>query len=83
MKKKSDFRQIKKNNKEEKNKVIILSGFSDEQLHNFIDNYKKTKLPKAIFATVTETSKEFKIKNLLRELKKEKRMMKNFRNKST
>ena len=57
--------------------------FSDEQLHNFIDNYKKTKLPKAIFATVTETSKEFKIKNLLRELKKEKRMMKNFRNKST
>ncbi len=83
MKKKSDFRQIKKNNKEEKNKVIILSGFSDEQLHNFIDNYKKTKLPKAIFATVTETSKEFKIKNLLRELKKEKRMMKNFRNKSS
>ena len=83
MKKKSDFREIKKNNKEEKHKVIILSGFSDEQLNNFINIYKKNKLPEATFATVTKTSKEFKIKDLVKELKKEKRMMKNFRSKSS
>ena len=71
MKKKTDFKEIKNSKKEEKNKVIILNGFSDEQLHNFIEMYKLSKLPKAIFAAVTEKSKEFKLKHLLKELKKE------------
>ncbi|MEK6834857.1 MAG: DUF3783 domain-containing protein [Nanoarchaeota archaeon] len=75
MKKKTDFRQIKSNKKEDKVKVVILSGFSDSQLHNLINNYKKNNLPKAIFATVTKTSKEFKIKDLLKELKKEHKFM--------
>lgn len=79
MKKKSDFRKIKSSNKEEKHKAIILSGFSDKQLNKFINNYKKNNLPKAIFATVTKTSKEFKIKDLLKELKKEKRMLKKYK----
>jgi len=46
-------------------------GYSDEQLHNFIEMYKLSKLPKAIFASVTNKSKEFKLKHLLKELKKE------------
>lgn len=75
MKKKTDFRQIKNNKKEDKVKVVILSGFSDSQLHNLINNYKKNNLPKAIFATVTKTSKEFKIKDLIKELKKEHKFM--------
>jgi len=76
MKKKTDFREIKKSKKEEKHKIIILSGYSDEQLHNFIEMYKLSKLPKAIFAGVTNKSKEFKLKHLLKELKKEHKIIK-------
>ena len=71
MKKKTDFREIKSNKKEDKHKIVILSGYSDEQLHKFIEIYKLSKLPKAIFATITNKSKEFKVKYLLKELKKE------------
>ena len=78
MKKQSDFREIKHSNKEEKHKVIILNGFSDRQLNNFINLYKNNKLPETIFAIVTKTSKNFKVKDLLRELKKEKRLLKKF-----
>ncbi len=53
-------------------KIILLSGFSDRQLHDLIDAYRKNqKFPKAIFATVTDQSKEFKLKDLLTELKLE------------
>lgn len=75
MKKKTDFREIKNSKKEEKVKIIILSGYSDEQLHKFIEMYKLSKLPKAIFAAVTNKSKEFKLKYLLKELKKEHKFM--------
>ena len=68
---KTDFRQIKNNKKEEKHKIIILSGYSDEQLHDLINTYKKNKLPKAIFAAITKHNKNFKLKDLLKELKKE------------
>ncbi len=71
MKNKTDFKEIKNSKKEEKNKIVILNGFSDAQLHRFIEMYKSSKLPKTIFATVTEKSKEFKLKYLLKELKKE------------
>jgi len=71
MKKKTDFREIKKSNKEGKHKIIILSGFSDKQIHELINNYKSSKLPKAIFATITKHNKNFKLKDLLRELKRE------------
>ena len=74
-KQKSDFKEIK-NNKGEKEKIIILSGFSDEELHNFIDFYKLGNLPKPIFASVTKNNKEFKLGNLINELKKEHKLMK-------
>ena len=37
MKKKTDFKKINNGNREEKSKAIILSGFSDKQLNNFIN----------------------------------------------
>lgn len=73
---KSDFKEIKKSKKENKDKVIILEGFSDEQLHNLIDIYKKNKLPKCIFASITNRSREFKLKDLINELKKEHKAIK-------
>ena len=76
MKKKTDFREIKNNKNEDKDKIIILSGYSDKQLHDFINAYKKIKLPKTIFATITKHNKDFKLKDLLKELKKEHKFMK-------
>ncbi|GEM_PF-2225469 len=53
-------------------KIILLSGFSDKELHAVIDAYRLNKaMPKAIFATVTEMSENFKVKDLLAELKRE------------
>ena len=55
-----------------KTKIVLLSGFSDKQLHDIIDAYKSNKLlPKAIFATVTDQSNGFVLKDLLAELRLE------------
>ena len=53
-------------------KVIILNGFKEEELKEFLSWYKKNeKLPKSIFAVVTEHSMEWKVKDLIKELVKE------------
>lgn len=57
-------------------KIILLSGFSDSELHAVIDAYRLNKqMPKAIFATVTEMSENFKVKDLLAELELEKKQI--------
>ncbi len=57
-------------------KIILLSGFSDKELHAVIDAYRLNKtMPKAIFATVTEMSENFKVKDLLAELELEKKQI--------
>ncbi len=57
-------------------KIILLSGFSDKELHDVIDAYRLNKaMPNAIFATVTEMSENFKVKDLLTELELEKRQI--------
>ena len=55
-------------------KTIIIHDFSDKEINEFINHYKKNeKLPKVIFATVTETTKEMKVKDILKELEEEHR----------
>jgi len=62
-------------------KIILLSGFSDQELHAVIDAYRLNKaMPKAIFATVTELSQEFKVKDLLSELMRERDEIEKARN---
>jgi hypothetical protein len=57
-------------------KIILLSGFSDLELHAVVDAYRLNKqMPKAIFATVTEMSENFKVKDLLAELELEKKQI--------
>ncbi len=57
-------------------KIILLSGFSDKELHAVIDAYRLNKaMPAAIFATVTELSENFKVKDLLVELELEKKQI--------
>lgn len=68
------FKKVDENRHDngEEQKVILLSVFSDKQLHAVIDAYQSNpELPKTIFATVTEASQEFKVKDLLAELKLE------------
>lgn len=53
-------------------KIIIMNGFTREEIREFIDWYKKNKnLPSVIFASVTEHSIEWKLGDLLKELIKE------------
>ncbi len=53
-------------------KIIIVNGFTEDELKEFILWYKKNeKLPKPIFAVITEHSIEWKVKDLLNELIKE------------
>ncbi len=57
-------------------KIILLSGFSDQELHAVIDAYRLNRqMPKAIFACVTESSENFKVKDLLAELELEKKQI--------
>ncbi|MDP2717759.1 MAG: DUF3783 domain-containing protein [Candidatus Micrarchaeota archaeon] len=56
----------------ENDKIVLVSGFSGEELHALIDAYRQNRqLPKAIFATVTDASKDFKVRDLLAELVRE------------
>ncbi len=58
-------------------KVIILNGFTQEELREFLTWYKQNKnLPPSIFAVITEHSIEWKVKDLLEELVKEDEEMK-------
>ena len=53
-------------------KIIIMNGFTREEIREIIDWYKKNKnLPPVIFASVTEHSIEWKLGDLLKELIKE------------
>ncbi len=64
-------------------KIIIINGFSEEELKEFLSWYKQNeKLPKSIFAVVTEHSIEWKVKDLLEELVKEDEEMKKIREKN-
>ncbi|MGB9694976.1 MAG: DUF3783 domain-containing protein [Caldisericaceae bacterium] len=56
----------------EEKKFILLAGFSNEEIIEFLKIYKANeKLPKAIFASVTETALDWKVKDWLDELTKE------------
>lgn len=67
-------------------KIIIINGFTNEELKDFLSFYKKNpNLPIPIFATVTDNSLEMKVKDLIEELIEEdgsfKKMMKEMKEK--
>jgi DNA-binding transcriptional MerR regulator len=57
----------------EKQKAILLSGFTNSEIKELLNCYKANKnLPKdIIFATVTETALDWKVKDWLKELEAE------------
>ncbi len=67
-------------------KIIIINGFTNEELKEFLAFYKKNpNLPIPIFATVTDNSLQMKVKDLIEELIEEdknfKDMMKEMKDK--
>jgi hypothetical protein len=47
---------------------MILSGFSEQELHWLIANYRSLGLPRPLWATLTPISEKWDIKHLLEEL---------------
>lgn len=56
-------------------KALIMSGFTQKEIHNFVQNYKSLSLPMPLFAVVTPTSKKWKLGKLLKELALERAKM--------
>jgi hypothetical protein len=66
------FRKLGDDTGEQDTKVVLLSGFSDAQVNAFLDYYHKNPdLPRAIFATVTRSSRLRRLRDVLRELEQE------------
>jgi len=52
-------------------RAIIMSGLTEKQLHQSMAAYKKLKLPKPLWATLTPTSEKWTVEALLAELANE------------
>lgn len=49
-------------------RIVLLNGFSREEIFAFLEKYKKLKLPKALFAMVTQHSINWTLKDLIYHL---------------
>lgn len=57
-------------------RALIISGFTQENLHLLISAYRKAGLPPQLWATLTPTSEQWPVGFLLQELEKEAEAMK-------
>ncbi|RJP94658.1 MAG: DUF3783 domain-containing protein [Desulfobacteraceae bacterium] len=55
--------------------AIIMSGVTEQELHFIMAEYKKTGLPKPLWATLTPTSENWTIEALITELASEHRQI--------
>lgn len=56
-------------------RAVVLSGVSEMELQQILSNYKKTGLPRPLWATLTPFSENWTLANLLEELNKERMEM--------
>lgn len=56
-------------------RAVIAAGVSEKEFHRLLERYKKGSLPRPLWATLTETSREWELLKLLGELSKERAMM--------
>ncbi len=52
-------------------RAIIMSGLTEKELHQTMAAYKKLKLPKPLWATLTPTSEKWTVEALIAELSNE------------
>jgi hypothetical protein len=57
-------------------RAVILSGFTNNDLHKLISGYRQYQLPEQLWATLTPVSEKWPIDVLLEELSKEAQAMK-------
>ncbi len=57
-------------------RAVIMSGFTQEELHRLLKNYRESGLPVQLWATVTPTSEGWQMVDLLKELAAESEAMK-------
>ncbi|RLB41405.1 MAG: hypothetical protein DRH12_08190 [Deltaproteobacteria bacterium] len=62
-------------------RAVIMSGFTQENLHLLISAYRKSGLPQQLWATLTPVSENWSIGFLLRELEKEAETIRRTQNK--
>ena len=55
--------------------AIILSGFTEKELHQVLNAYRGLDLPRPFWATLTPVSENWPLKDLLSELKRERMAM--------
>jgi hypothetical protein len=58
-------------------RAVIMSGFTENELHSLMEAYREAGFVRQIWATVTPVSEEWLLKDLLTELQAEHRAMKN------
>lgn len=56
--------------------AIIMSGISENELHQLIASYRKAGMPEPLWATLTPTSESWTLRQLLTELSAEQQAMK-------
>ncbi len=59
--------------------LVLMSGLTEAQVHEFMALYKKADLSKPLWATLTPTSATWLLSDLLRELEAERRAMSSLR----
>jgi len=52
-------------------RAVVLSGITEKEFHQILTNYKTTKLPRPLWASLTPFSENWTLSSLLKELKKE------------
>jgi len=57
-------------------RAIIMSGFTQEELHILMNAYRKAGLPAQLWATLTPVSENWTLETLLKELSKEEEALK-------
>jgi hypothetical protein len=57
-------------------RAVIMSGLKQNELHSLMGTYRKAGFPRQIWATLTPVSEKWPLRELLKELKAEDRVMK-------
>ncbi|WP_167320864.1 DUF3783 domain-containing protein [Desulfosudis oleivorans] len=58
-------------------RAIVLSGITEAELHRILTAYRESGLPRPLWATLTPTSENWPLSELLAELDAERRAMEN------
>lgn len=56
-------------------KFMLLCGFSQKEIHDFLDKFKQYEIQRPLMATLTPTNKNWQLKDLIKDVYKEHMIM--------